>query len=288
MPRIRTIKPEFPQSESMGRVSRESRLLFLQLLTLADDSGRLRGNSRMLASLLYPYDTDAGTLIEGWMAELEREECIRRYRHNGDTYLEVCNWLKHQKIDKPSTSKLPPFDEPSRIVANPRERSSEEGIKDQGSKDCTKEIISSPSAQSDSHESTSARKEEMEVIERMFLFYCEAVGRDPKRYTLTADRRKKALSRLKERIKIHGSLDAAAADFAQAIENLAANEWNMTNGYFDWIDQVFCSAEEFEKRLNWQKPQSSPGKGEYFESKNARIVREALSELGHSPVGADG
>ena len=76
MARIRTIKPEFPQSESMGRVSREARYCFIMLWTLADDSGRLRGNSRMLASLLYPYDDDAGALISGWLDELEREGCV--------------------------------------------------------------------------------------------------------------------------------------------------------------------------------------------------------------------
>ena len=124
MARIRTIKPEFPQSESMGRVSRDARLLFIQLWTQADDAGRLRGNSRMLASLLYPYDDDAGALIEGWMRELESEHCIIRYKRNGDTYLEICNWLIHQKIDKPSKSRIPPFDESSRILSNPLESSS--------------------------------------------------------------------------------------------------------------------------------------------------------------------
>lgn len=124
MARIRTIKPEFPQSESVGRLSRDARLCFVMLWTIADDSGRLRGNSRMLASLLFPYDDDAGRLIGGWLRELEAENCIARYQVNGDTYIQICNWLTHQKIDKPSPSKLPPFDEASRILANPRECSS--------------------------------------------------------------------------------------------------------------------------------------------------------------------
>lgn len=126
MARIRTIKPEFPHSESMGAVSREARLCFILLWTLADDSGRLRGNSRMLASLLYPYDTDAGSLMESWLSELEQQKCIIRYQADGSTYLQICNWLIHQKIDKPSRSKIPEFDESSRILANPRERSSED------------------------------------------------------------------------------------------------------------------------------------------------------------------
>ena len=110
MPRIRTIKPEFPQSESMGRVSRDARLCFIELWTLADDSGRLRGNSRMLASLLFPYDDDAKDLMPRWLDELMDEGCIVAYRVGNDSYVQICNWLIHQKIDKPSKSKIPPCD----------------------------------------------------------------------------------------------------------------------------------------------------------------------------------
>jgi hypothetical protein len=123
MPRIRSIKPDLPQSESMGRVSREARLCFILLWTVADDSGRLRGNSRMLASLLYPYDDDVPRLIDGWLDELDAEGCIRRYAVGGATYIEICKWLIHQKIDKPTPSKHPEFDPSSRILANPRESS---------------------------------------------------------------------------------------------------------------------------------------------------------------------
>ena len=47
MARIRTIKPEFPQSESIGALTREARLLFVLLWTIVDDSGRC---SRILAT----------------------------------------------------------------------------------------------------------------------------------------------------------------------------------------------------------------------------------------------
>lgn len=123
MARIRSIKPEFPQSESMGKVSRESRLCFILLWTLADDAGRLRGNSRMLASLLYPYDDDAKKYIDGWLAELTAQDCIVRYAIDGESFIQIRKWAVHQKIDKPSPSKIPEFDEPSRTFANPRESS---------------------------------------------------------------------------------------------------------------------------------------------------------------------
>ena len=131
MARIRTIKPEIPQSESMGKVSRDARLLFILTWTLADDSGRLRGNSRMLASLLFPYDNDVPQLIDGWLEELVKQECIIVYQIEDSTYIQICKWLNHQKIDKPSLSKIPEFDESSRILANVHCRIKDQG-KDQG------------------------------------------------------------------------------------------------------------------------------------------------------------
>lgn len=116
MPRIRTIKPDFPQSQSVGNLSRDARLLFIQIWTLVDDEGRARATSRMLASLLYPYDDDAKHLIDGWLGELEQSGCIRRYEVDSHHYLDIPKWLNHQKIDRPTPSKLPPFAEGSLIT----------------------------------------------------------------------------------------------------------------------------------------------------------------------------
>lgn len=108
--RIRSIKPEFWESESLGRVSREARLLFIGLFSCCDDHGRARASSRLLASRLFPYDDDALKKLPSWIAELEKEGCIRIYKSNDETYLDIPKWLNHQKIDKPSASKLPPFE----------------------------------------------------------------------------------------------------------------------------------------------------------------------------------
>ncbi len=120
MARIRTIKPEFPQSESIGKLSRDARLLFVQLWTIVDDAGRTRAASRMLASLLYPYDDDARSLIDGWLDELAAGNMIRLYEADGSRYLEIVKWLEHQKIDRPSPSKLPEYTQP---LARPRDDS---------------------------------------------------------------------------------------------------------------------------------------------------------------------
>jgi hypothetical protein len=199
MARIRSIKPEFPHSESMGRVSRDARLTFIELWTLADDAGRLRGNSRMLASLLFPYDDDAPGLIDKWMAELERESCVVRYQIDGTNYVQICNWLTHQKIDKPSQSKIPEFDEASRIVARPRERSSgdqgldqgsriKEGIKDQSTStsstavaevfDFWKTEVGHPKAQLD-------RKRKARIVDALKKFSVEELRNCIKGYTFS-------------------------------------------------------------------------------------------------------
>jgi hypothetical protein len=150
MARIRTIKPEFPQSESIGKLSRDARLLYIQLWTIVDDAGRARAASRMLASLLYPYDDDARELIDGWLLELEDGEHVRRYEVDGSQYLEIVKWLEHQKIDKPSKSRLPEFVEGSRTVAKPREASATDLVpstSDLGPENATRSRSASPSSE---------------------------------------------------------------------------------------------------------------------------------------------
>jgi hypothetical protein len=161
--RIRSIKPEFPQSETIGFLSRDARLLFIQLWTIADDEGRTRAASRMLASLLYPYDNDAGTLMEQWLEELEGKQCIRRYEVKGSKYLEIINWLKHQKIDKPSKSKIPPFAECSRSLAN----SSEASTTDLGPRTSTKDLgeeDAAPSAAAPMNDETEVYRRGKEIL----------------------------------------------------------------------------------------------------------------------------
>lgn len=98
----------------MGRISRDARLAFILMWPHCDDAGRLRASSRALASLLFPFDNDAPERILGWLDELEDEQCIRRYEVEGAHYLEVVNFLKHQKVDHPSKSNIPGPRESSR------------------------------------------------------------------------------------------------------------------------------------------------------------------------------
>lgn len=122
MARIRTIKPETPESQSLGRCSRDARLLFILMWTRADDEGRLRAAPALLAGNLFPFDRDAPKLVVGWLDELEQHGHITRYTVENSDYIALRNWDKHQKIDHPTKSRIPA---PPGDFSKPRETSRE-------------------------------------------------------------------------------------------------------------------------------------------------------------------
>lgn len=120
MPRIRTIKPEFPEDETLGAVSRDARLLFVLCWTRCDDHGRFRASPVLLRGQLYPYDDDLSTqAVAGWLTELSDAGRLHLYEVDGQSYGEVVNWTKHQRIDNASKPIHPePRGEPRRTAAN--------------------------------------------------------------------------------------------------------------------------------------------------------------------------
>lgn len=108
MARIRTIKPEFFHSKSTARVSRDARLTFAGLWTVADDEGRFRGDERILAGALWSNDDDITHVeVAAHLKELEHEDMICRYELGGREYVHVVHWAEHQRINRPTPSRLP-------------------------------------------------------------------------------------------------------------------------------------------------------------------------------------
>lgn len=101
MARIRSIKPEIWEDEALAEVSTSARLLFIGLITQADDEGRLPGRTRWIASKIFPYDDDISPQdIEGWVDELHSVGLISYYEVEGRPYIWLCSFGKHQSIDK--------------------------------------------------------------------------------------------------------------------------------------------------------------------------------------------
>lgn len=106
-PRIRTLKPELWQDEKVGGVSRDARLLFTVLITLADDEGRFRVSPGIVLGHGYPYDEDAPKKLERWLAELTDVSLIKVYEVNGHRYGWFPSWMRHQRVQRPNESVLP-------------------------------------------------------------------------------------------------------------------------------------------------------------------------------------
>ena len=109
MARIRTIKPEAFVSESLAAVSLTAERTFFGLLTQADDQGRHRDHAAIIAGQLWvlrPEHTPSA--VEQDLAQLADAGLICRYKGPGDKrYLHIVTWRQHQKINRPSASRLP-------------------------------------------------------------------------------------------------------------------------------------------------------------------------------------
>ncbi len=114
MARGRDIKPGFFDNEELATVSRDARLLFIALWTMADREGRLEDRPARIKVHSFPYDSDiTAERIDQMLGELARApgRPIIRYEVDGARCVCVSNFKKHQHIhpnEKPSELPTPP------------------------------------------------------------------------------------------------------------------------------------------------------------------------------------
>lgn len=106
-PRIRTLKPEIWGNRGVGTCSRDARVLYVGLITMCDDEGRTLAEPSAILGHCFPYDKDAPKKVDKWLAELERVSLIYRYEVEQIAYVYMPGWQQHQKINRPTKSKLP-------------------------------------------------------------------------------------------------------------------------------------------------------------------------------------
>jgi hypothetical protein len=108
--RIRSIKPAFFMSETVGAVSFGARLLFIGLWTLADREGRLVWKPKEVRAQVFPHDVDLQ--LAPLAEELVCERHIRFYQDDEHTYVCIPEFKKHQRPHvKEPASTLPPWPE---------------------------------------------------------------------------------------------------------------------------------------------------------------------------------
>lgn len=112
MARIRTIKPQFWTDDKLGPLDALTRLVFIGLVSQADDAGRLVDSVKLLDGLLFPYTDESCARSLEKLAELGVIE--RGNTASGQPIIQLPNWEDHQRIDRPNRSAaLPPISEHS-------------------------------------------------------------------------------------------------------------------------------------------------------------------------------
>lgn len=134
--RIRTVKPEMRQDERYARLSYPARELFNGLITMADDEGRFRALTSAILGHVFPYDDDAPRKLRDWVGEVRDSGMVLFYVVDGVPYGAFRHWRRHQKINRPNPSDLPPPPDHDVIRENSvNEHGSftDESVKDHGS-----------------------------------------------------------------------------------------------------------------------------------------------------------
>ena len=110
--RIRSIKPEFWRSTDISNLAIEDRFLFIGLWSHVDDNGvGIDKLANVVADLFAddmindPRETVAR--VSRGLQNLSEAGRIVRYTVDDTDYLEITNWAKHQRIDKPNKARFP-------------------------------------------------------------------------------------------------------------------------------------------------------------------------------------
>ena len=112
MARKRMIDPNIWQSEDFSKLSTLGKLVFIGLFSLADDEGRGRCNPVYLKSTLFPYEEGIRSAdIDKTLSEISSNMSVIFYSCDGSSYYSLLSWNTFQKIDRPSESKIPEYDE---------------------------------------------------------------------------------------------------------------------------------------------------------------------------------
>lgn len=107
MARIRTLKIDFFKDEALHELSYAHRFLFQGLWLLADREGRLEDRPRLIKTEIFPYDNELEVSL--MLDDLAKGSYIIRYEANGKRYIQVRNFLKHQRPNsREAASEIPP------------------------------------------------------------------------------------------------------------------------------------------------------------------------------------
>jgi len=104
----RILKDSICTSPNIDQLSRDAEVFFYRLIVHCDDFGRMDARLPILRAKCYPLQI--GTVLEdniaAWLSELEAAHLVTVYTVEGQDYLQMRTWDKHQQI-RAKRSKYP-------------------------------------------------------------------------------------------------------------------------------------------------------------------------------------
>ncbi len=107
MARKRQIDPGIWTSEQFCNLSSCARLLWIGMISNADDEGRLKGSAQYLKMIIFPGDAHTAKDLTKWKEEIVTQKLVQSYNANGSEYLYLPTFKQHQYMTKKFDSKLP-------------------------------------------------------------------------------------------------------------------------------------------------------------------------------------
>ena len=225
MPRIRYLKPEFWKDEDIAELSPIIRLFFMGLWNFADKSGRLEDRPKYLKKEIFP---DQKADVEKFLITLTKVKTnsnrpfIQRYEENGEKYIQILSWYKHQKPHHTEAeSKIPP--------APPLSKDNGDGEGKKQSRELRNGEVTVKKP----------LNEKNKDIDTFFSYY---LLKTKKAFKLTPD--KKAL--IHQRLKDGYTLE----QLKQAVDNFMLDDWK---GREDRLDLIYCIGKQKDKPDNLEK-----------------------------------
>jgi hypothetical protein len=110
------IDPSIWADERFGRLSPDGQVMFIGIISNADDEGRLPGNAAFLGATIFPFrglSVEQSTKIRDEILSVMRS--LKLYQVDGCEYLQLLKFTQYQAINRPTASKYPLFNESSVI-----------------------------------------------------------------------------------------------------------------------------------------------------------------------------
>lgn len=208
MARARNIKPGFFTNDVLAEVPPVGRLLFIGLWTIADREGRLEDRPRKIKAEVLPYDDcHIGELLDA----LAARGFIQRYEVDGNRYIQVLNFKKHQNPHmKEAGSTIPaPYSHDAVLVQEPEENGSSPA--DSGFP------LTDPPNHNDA--SASQRKPSKSDPFEAFAALCDATGSDVS--SISEPVKKKQLGKAKQLLEA----GMTVVDIGRCAGYLASQDW---------------------------------------------------------------